>query len=86
MTIALDQDDATEIGAMRLEVDLLDAGIVAALTRRVEIERQLAAARVRAGAPRAVHRRDLDVVAHYRAALGPEGAALAATVLRLSRS
>lgn len=65
------------------EMDRLDADILAAVTRRTELARRIAEARVDAGAPRVTHADDLDLIRRYTTELGGSGTAMAMSLLRL---
>jgi chorismate mutase len=82
MTIETEQ--LTNIDDLRLEIDRLDAEILAAVKRRAEVSRQIGKARMASGGTRLVHSREMQVIARY-SELGPEGKDLAMLLLRLGR-
>jgi chorismate mutase len=82
MTIETEQ--LTDIGDLRLEIDRLDAEILAAVKRRAEVSREIGKARMASGGTRLVHSREMQVIARY-SELGPEGKDLAMLLLRLGR-
>ncbi len=82
MTIETDQP--IDIDALRLEIDRLDAEILAAVKRRAEVSRAIGKARMASGGTRLVHAREMKVIERY-SELGPEGKDLAMLLLRLGR-
>jgi chorismate mutase len=82
MTIETEQ--LTNIDDLRLEIDRLDAEILAAVKRRAEVSRQIGKARMSSGGTRLVHSREMQVIERY-SELGPEGKDLAMLLLRLGR-
>jgi chorismate mutase len=82
MTIETEQ--LIDINALRLEIDRLDAEILAAVKRRAEVSRQIGKARMASGGTRLVHSREMQVIERY-SELGPEGKDLAMLLLRLGR-
>jgi chorismate mutase len=82
MTIETEQ--LTNIDDLRLEIDRLDAEILAAVKRRAEVSRQIGKARMASGGTRLVHSREMQVIERY-SELGPEGKDLAMLLLRLGR-
>lgn len=79
-----DQTADTDITELRKEIDVLDAEILRLVKRRIEVSRQIGAARMAAGGTRIVVNREMDVLARYRE-LGPEGRKLAMALLALGR-
>lgn len=79
-----DQTSDIDIAALREEIDWLDAELLRLVKRRIEVSRQIGAARMAAGGPRIVVNREMDVLARYRE-LGPEGRKLAMALLALGR-
>ncbi|EOM75748.1 chorismate mutase [Rhodococcus rhodnii] len=73
-----------EITALRLEIDRLDAEILAAIKRRTEVSRTIGRARMASGGPRLVHSREMKVIERFDE-LGQEGHTLAMLLLRLGR-
>ena len=82
MTIETEQ--LIDIDDLRLEIDRLDAEILAAVKRRAEVSRQIGKARMASGGTRLVHSREMQVIGRY-SELGPEGKDLAMLLLRLGR-
>ncbi len=72
------------IDDLRLEIDELDAAILAAVKRRTEVSRVIGKARMASAAPELVHSREMKVIERY-SELGPEGKDLAMLLLRLGR-
>ena len=77
-------DTPNDIDDLRLEIDRLDAEILAAVKRRTEVSREIGRARIAGGGTRLVHSREMKVIERY-SALGPEGKDLAMLLLRLGR-
>ncbi len=82
MTIETEQ--LINIDELRLEIDRLDAEILAAVKRRAEVSREIGKARMASGGTRLVHSREMQVIERY-SELGPEGKDLAMLLLRLGR-
>jgi chorismate mutase len=79
------QDDtATGLGALRTEIDYLDAEILRLVQRRTAVSQAIGHARRAAGGPRVVHGREMAVLNRYRE-LGTAGHELAMLLLRLGR-
>ncbi|MEO9327162.1 chorismate mutase [Gordonia aurantiaca] len=91
-TIDLEKYDLTtdvgdlpdDIEQLRLEIDRLDAVILAAVKRRSAVSKKIGAARMASGGPRLVHSREVKVLERF-ADLGQEGHTLAMLLLRLGR-
>jgi chorismate mutase len=77
-------DHVPDIDDLRLEIDRLDAEILAAVQRRAEVSQTIGKARMASGGTRLVHSREMKVIERY-SALGPEGKDLAMILLRLGR-
>ena len=73
-----------DIDALRLEIDRLDAVILAAVKRRSAVSKKIGAARMASGGPRLVHSREVKVLERFKD-LGQEGHTLALLLLRLGR-
>ena len=73
-----------EIDDLRVEIDHLDAAILAAVKRRTEVSQMIGKARMASGGTRLVHSREMKVIERY-SELGPEGKDLAMLLLRLGR-
>ena len=69
----------------RATIDLLDAQIVALIQQRLDVAREIQAARLAAGGPRIVHSREAEVVGRWRDELGGPGSRIALALLELSR-
>jgi chorismate mutase len=83
---AADPADAAEkIGELRLEIDDCDAAIIELVQRRLAVSQQIGALRAAAGGTRLNLSREQQVLARFRAALGPDGAALGMLLLRQGR-
>jgi len=83
MTVEAEQ--MSDIDALRLEIDRLDAEILAAVKRRTEVSQQIGRARMASGGTRLVHSREMKVIERYSEQLGAEGKDLAMLLLRLGR-
>jgi chorismate mutase len=75
---------ATDLAALRTEIDYLDAEILRLVQRRTAVSHAIGNARRAAGGPRVVHGREMAVLNRYRE-LGKEGYELAMLLLRLGR-
>lgn len=81
---APDSPDASDIDALRQEIDRLDATILEAVQRRTEVSQLIGKARMASGGTRLVHSREMKVIERY-SVLGGEGKNLAMLLLRLGR-
>ncbi len=77
-------DAATDLAALRTEIDYLDAEILRLVQRRTVVSQAVGNVRRAAGGPRVVHGREMAVLDRYRE-LGIEGRELAMLLLRLGR-
>jgi chorismate mutase len=77
--------EAPGIEELRHEIDELDGEIIRLWQRRAAISHTIGDRRVAAGGPRIVLRREHEIIARYRAALGPVGGTLALLVLQAGR-
>jgi chorismate mutase len=84
--VAVNDHDAppTDIAALRMEIDRLDAEILRLIKRRSEVSQRIGAIRRAEGGPRVVLSREQAVLARFRE-LGPEGRELGMILLRLGR-
>ena len=82
--MAIETEQLTDIADLRLEIDRLDAEILAAVQRRAEVSQTIGKARMASGGTRLVHSREMKVIERY-SELGPEGKDLAILLLRLGR-
>ncbi|GAA4641396.1 chorismate mutase [Gordonia humi] len=73
-----------DIDTLRLEIDRMDALILAAVQRRSAVSKKIGAYRMATGGPRLVHSREVKVLDRF-SALGSEGHTLAMLLLRLGR-
>ncbi len=83
MTIS-ETEQLPDIDGLRLEIDRLDAEILAAVQRRREVSRAIGQIRMASGGTRLVHSREMEVIERY-SELGPEGKDLAMLLLRMGR-
>ena len=82
--VSAETQTAADIDELRLEIDRLDAEILAAVKRRAEVSRIIGKARMASGGTRLVHSREMKVIERY-SELGPEGKDLAMLLLRMGR-
>lgn len=73
-----------DIDELRVEIDRMDAVILAAIQRRSAVSKKIGAHRMATGGPRLVHSREMKVLDRFEA-LGKEGHTLAMLLLRLGR-
>ncbi|MCQ0024079.1 chorismate mutase [Streptomyces somaliensis DSM 40738] len=79
-------DDAAElITGARERIDSLDDRIIGLIQERMAMSAVIQEARIGSGGRRVNLAREMEVLAHYRDALGKPGTALAMTVLELCR-
>jgi chorismate mutase len=76
---------ADRIGELRAQIDACDGAIIDLLNRRLAISREIGALRAAAGGPRLSLSREQQILARFRSALGPDGAALGMLLLRQGR-
>lgn len=76
--------DELDIDALRIEIDHLDATILAAVKRRTEVSQAIGRVRMASGGVKLVHSREMKVIDRY-SELGAEGKDLAILLLRLGR-
>ena len=77
-------DAEPDIDALRIEIDRLDAEILAAVKRRTEVSQVIGKVRMASGGTRLVHSREMKVIERY-SALGTDGKDLAMLLLRMGR-
>jgi chorismate mutase len=82
--MSTETEPTIDIDDLRLEIDRLDAEILAAVQRRAEVSQMIGKARMASGGTRLVHSREMKVIERY-SSLGPEGKDLAMILLRLGR-
>jgi chorismate mutase len=75
--------DAVATGRSR--IDEIDAALVALISERIEVSRQIQRARVASGGPRVVTSRERELVQRWHTALGEAGGGIALRLLDLSR-
>lgn len=78
-------DPAARISELRTEIDACDAAIIELVQRRLAVSQEIGALRAAAGGTRLSLSREQQVLAKFRAALGPDGAALGMMLLRQGR-
>jgi chorismate mutase len=82
--MTIEAEELIDIDALRLEIDRLDAEILAAVKRRAEVSQAIGKVRMASGGTRLVHSREMKVLERY-GELGAEGKDLAMLLLRLGR-
>jgi chorismate mutase len=82
--MSVDAGSMAEIDDLRLEIDRLDAEILAAVKRRTEVSQIIGKARMASGGTRLVHSREMKVIERF-GELGPDGKDLAMILLRMGR-
>lgn len=81
-----DELDAAEaIPVLRAQIDALDEAIVRLVAERAKLSARVQAARMNIGGTRVELGRERVILETYRAALGPNGPALADSVLQVCR-
>ncbi|MBP2584189.1 chorismate mutase [Streptomyces sp. PvR006] len=84
-TGARTDEAATLIGDARDRIDALDDRIIGLIQERVAVSAVIQEARISSGGRRVNLAREMEVLGHYRDALGKPGTALAMTMLELCR-
>ena len=82
--IVVPVDAEPDIDALRIEIDRLDAEILAAVKRRTEVSQVIGKVRMASGGTRLVHSREMKVIERY-GELGADGKDLAMLLLRMGR-
>jgi chorismate mutase len=77
--------DVERIGELRADIDACDAEIIELVRKRLAISQQIGALRSASGGTRLNLSREQQVLDRFRAALGPDGAALGMLLLRQGR-
>lgn len=78
--------DASElIAGARERIDALDDRIIGLIQERMAVSAVIQDARIASGGRRVNLAREMEVLAHYREALGKPGTSMAMTLLELSR-
>ncbi|MFJ6695992.1 chorismate mutase [Streptomyces sp. NPDC091272] len=85
VTGARTEDAATLITGARERVDALDDRIIGLVQERMAVSAVIQEARITSGGRRVNLSREMDVLSHYRDALGKPGTTLAMTLLELCR-
>ncbi len=73
------------IAELRVEIDDCDAELIALLQRRLAVSQEIGELRRATGGTRLSLSREQQVLSRFRAALGPDGAALGMLLLRQGR-
>ncbi|MFF0556047.1 chorismate mutase [Streptomyces sp. NPDC020472] len=84
-TGARTDEAAVLIGDARERIDALDDRIIGLIQERMAISSVIQEARISSGGRRVNLAREMEVLGHYRDALGKPGTALAMTMLELCR-
>jgi chorismate mutase len=82
--MSVEAGPVADIDDLRLEIDRLDAEIVAAVKRRTEVSQIIGKARMASGGTRLVHSREMKVIERF-GELGPDGKDLAMLLQRMGR-
>lgn len=82
---AIDTDGADGVLSGRERIDALDARITELVQRRIDVSKQIQAARLADGGRRVDLRRESEIIARYSDALGRPGTAIAMALLELGR-
>ena len=75
----------TVIAEARTRIDELDRRILGLVQERMAVSAEVQAARLAAGGTRLALSRELEILARYRSALGPQGTEVAMQLLELCR-
>jgi chorismate mutase len=78
-------DPASRIGELRSEIDACDAQLIELIQRRLAVSKEIGVLRAASGGTRLSLSREQQVLARFRAALGPDGASLGMLLLRQGR-
>ena len=78
-------DPSVRIGELRSSIDDCDAAIIELVQRRLAISQEIGAIRAASGGTRLSLASEQQVLSRFRAALGPDGAALGMMLLRQGR-
>ena len=84
-TAGVTGSEVDRIGALREEIDACDAAIIELVQRRLAVSQEIGAVRRASGGTRLNLAREQQVLARFREALGPDGAALGMMLLRQGR-
>ncbi|MEV4948161.1 chorismate mutase [Streptomyces sp. NPDC053755] len=84
-TGARTDEAAALIGGARERIDALDDRIIGLIQERMAVSAVIQEARIGSGGRRVNLAREMEVLGHYRDALGKPGTALAMTMLELCR-
>ncbi|WP_434595256.1 chorismate mutase [Streptomyces sp. A5-4] len=84
-TGARTDEAASLIGDARERIDSLDDRIIGLIQERMAVSSVIQQARISSGGRRVNLSREMEVLAHFRDALGKPGTALAMTMLELCR-
>ncbi|WP_042437256.1 chorismate mutase [Streptacidiphilus albus] len=83
-SVAEPEAEAVIAGA-RARIDALDERILALVQERMAVSAEVQTARIGSGGPRVALTREMEILARYRAALGPQGTEVAMQLLQLCR-
>jgi chorismate mutase len=83
--IAVTGAEVERIGELRAEIDACDAEIIELVRKRLAVSQQIGDLRSASGGTRLNLSREQQVLSRFRAALGPDGAALGMMLLRQGR-
>jgi chorismate mutase len=83
--VAVTGHEVERIGELRASIDACDAQIIELVHRRLAISQEIGSLRAASGGTRLNLSREQQVLSRFRAALGPDGAALGMMLLRQGR-
>ncbi|QMU72677.1 chorismate mutase [Streptacidiphilus sp. P02-A3a] len=76
---------AEVIAAARIRIDALDQRVIELVRQRMAVSAEVQAARIGSGGNRVALNREMEILARYREALGPQGTEVAMQLLELCR-
>jgi len=83
--VAAEKSSTDAIPVLRAQIDAMDEAILQLVAERAKLSRRIQLARMNGGGTRVELGRERVIMDAYRAALGPQGPALADAVLQVCR-
>jgi len=83
--VAAEKNSTDAIPVLRAQIDAMDEAILRLVAERAKLSRRIQLARMNGGGTRVELGRERVIMDAYRAALGPQGPALADAVLQVCR-
>jgi chorismate mutase len=80
-----DPSQQSTIATLRLQIDAMDEALIRLVAERARLSKRIQAARISGGGTRVELGRERVVLDAYRSVLGPDGAQLADSILRVCR-